>query len=392
MTDNTMTRREMLKVSGLTAVVVGGALSIGTGARAATAGVFSAGEGAPYEAWRTLPRDGSPQALVAAAILAANPHNTQPWRFRVSADNIDVVADRSRALPATDPTGSELVAGLGAAIENMSVAAAAAGSTATVEMQPAGAGDALARVALARGSAGENAALFPAILKRHTNRGPYAVDQPVAAASLAEGAALLASLPRVQLSWLQGAERDRFGGLVNQATAAVIADGAQSDEIDRWWRATRDEIDRRRDGMTLDAQSLPPVTLFLGKVLPPQTQEQNNQSWLKSTRDVHVKTAAAFGVLSVEDAGDAESQLQVGRAYQRLHLWATANGLALQPLNQVTERIARDRSQGRTSPLEAPLAGLTPSGQTALFTFRIGHPTAEAGLSPRRRLADVVES
>jgi len=392
MTDNTMTRRQMLKVSGLTALVVGGALSVGTGARAAAAGAFSAGEGDPYEAWRSLPRDGSPQALVAAAILAANPHNTQPWRFRSGPDGIDVIADRSRALAATDPTGSEMVAGLGCAVENMTVAAAAAGSTATVEMHPADAGDALARVTIARGSAGENAALFPAILKRHTSRGPYAVDQPVAAAALAEGDALLASLPRVQLSWLQGAERDRFGELVNQATAAVVADGAQSDEIDRWWRATRDEIERHRDGMTLDAQSLPPVTLFLGKVLPPQTQEQNNQSWLKTTRDVHVKTAAAYGLLSVADAGDAESQLQVGRACQRLHLWATANGLALQPLNQVTERIARDRGQGRTSPLEAPLAELTPSGQTALFTFRIGHPTVEAGLSPRRRLADVVES
>ena len=207
-----------------------------------------------------------------------------------------------------------------------------------------------------------------------------------------QGAALLTSLPRVRLTWLEGAERDRFGDLVDKATAAVIADGAQSDEIDRWWRATRDEIERHRDGMTLDAQSLPPVTVFLGKMLPPTTQKQNDQSWLKSTRDVHVKTAAAFGLLSVQDAGDAESQLQVGRAYQRLHLWATANGLAMQPLNQVTERVARERSQGRISPLEAPLAGLTPRGRTALFTFRIGHPTAESGLSPRRRLADVVES
>ncbi len=392
MTDNSMTRREMLKVSGLTAVVVGGALSTGTGARAVTAGAFSAGEGAPYEAWRSLPRDGSPRALVAAAILGANPHNTQPWHFRLGMGGIDVVADRSRALPATDPTGSELVAGLGCAIENMSVAAAAAGSTATVEMHPRRAGDALARVTLARGSAEENADLFSAILKRHVNRGPYALDQPVAAASLAEGAALLASLPRVQLSWLQGAERDRFGELVNQATAAVIADGAQSDEIERWWRATRDEIDRHRDGMTLDCQGLPPVTLFLGKVLPPQSQQQNNQFWLKNTRDVHVRTAAAFGLLSVADAADAESQLQVGRAYQRLHLWATAHGLAVQPLNQVTERIARDRSQGRTPPLEAPLAELTPSGRTVLFALRIGHPTVKAGLSPRRRLADVVGS
>ena len=229
-------------------------------------------------------------------------------------------------------------------------------------------------------------------MKRHVNRGRYALDHPVATVTLAEGAALLASLPRVRLSWLQGAERNRFGESVNQATAAVIADGAQSDEIERWWRATRDEIDRHRDGMTIDCQGLPPVTRFLGKVLPPQSQPQNNQFWLKNTRDVHVRTAAAFGLLSVADAADTESQLQVGRAYQRLHLWATAHGLALQPLNQVTERIARDRSQSRKPPLEAPLAELTPSGRTALFALRIGHPTVKAGLSPRRRLADVVGS
>lgn len=58
----------------------------------------------------------------------------------------------------------------------------------------------------------------------------------------------------------------------------------------------------------------------------------------------------------------------------------------------MTERIARDRSQGRTPPLEAPLTELTSSGRTTLFTLRIGHPTVEAGQSPRRRLADVVEA
>ena len=355
MTDNLMTRRQMLKVSGLTALVVGGALSVGTGARAATAGLFSAGEGDPYEAWRTLPRDGSPQALVAAAILAANPHNTQPWRFRVSADGIDVIADRSRALPATDPTGSELVAGLGCAVENMAVAAAAAGSGATVTTHPTAAGGAPARVTSraagparaptsSRPSPGDTRTADPTPPSRSQRpRSPRAKrSSPPSPACSSPGSRAPSATASVSL--------------VDQATAAVIADGAQSDEIDRWWRATRDEIERHRDGMTIDAQSLPPVTVFLGKVLPPQTQQQNDQSWLKNTRDVHVKTAAAYGLLSVEDAGDAESQLQVGRAYQRLHLWATANGLAMQPLNQVTERIARDRSQGRTSPFEAPLA------------------------------------
>lgn len=387
MTQTTMKRRDMLKVSGLTALGLGGALSVGLGARAGTAGAFTAGQGSPYEAWATLPGDSSPQALIAAAILAANPHNTQPWRFTAGADTITVHADRSRALPATDPTDAELVTGLGCAIENLAVAAAAAGQAATVEV--IGTGDAVARISLRPQPAPPGSDLFPAIPRRHTNRGPYRADRALPDGSLAAGAALLGSLPDVEVTWLQGADRDRFGDLTVQATEAVIADREQSGEISQWWRATRAEIEAHRDGMTLDAQGLPPATTFLAKILPPTTQQQNDASWLANTRKTHVATSAAYGLLSVTEPGSIAAQLQVGRAFQRLQLWATTRGLALHPLNQVTERVARDRSLGRVSPFEAPLSELTPSGRVALFAFRIGVPTVEARPSPRRPLTDV---
>ncbi|MGB8019741.1 MAG: hypothetical protein WCF04_00770 [Candidatus Nanopelagicales bacterium] len=388
MTENTMTRRDMLKVSGLIALGLGGALSMGLGARAGRAGAFTAGEGSPYDAWTTLPRDGSPQALIAAAVLAANPHNTQPWRFTADTDTITVHADHARALPATDPTDAELVTGLGCAIENLAVAAAAAGQATTVEAT--GTGDTVARITLRPGAAAEGADLFPAIPRRHTNRGPYRADRALPEGSLAAGAARLGSLPLVELTWLQSADRDRFGDLTVRATEAVIADRGQSGEINQWWRATRAEIEAHRDGMTLDAQGLPAVTTFLAKVLPPTTQQQNDASWLANTRNTHVASAAAYGLLSVTDAGSAAAQIQVGRAFQRLHLWATTQGLALHPLNQVTERIARDRSLGNACPFQAPLSDLTPPGRVTLFAFRIGVPTVEARPSPRRPLADVI--
>jgi hypothetical protein len=194
----------------------------------------------------------------------------------------------------------------------------------------------------------------------------------------------------VQLSWLEGTARDRFDDLVVRATEEVIADREQSGEISRWWRATREEIDQHRDGMTLDAQGLAPVTLFVAKILPPTSQAQNDASWLKNTTEVHVKTAAAYGLLSVQDSSATDARIHVGRAFQRLHLWATLNGLALQPLNQVTERIDRDRSLRRASTFEGPLAELTPEGRTTVFAFRIGVPTVGSGRSPRRPLDDVI--
>jgi nitroreductase len=49
-------------------------------------------------------RDSNPtsavlQALVNAASHAPSSHNTQPWLFRVDGNPIDVLADRTRALP-----------------------------------------------------------------------------------------------------------------------------------------------------------------------------------------------------------------------------------------------------------------------------------------------------
>lgn len=137
---------------------------------------------------------------------------------------------------------------------------------------------------------------------------------------------------------------------------------------------------------------LPPVTLFMAKILPPTSQTQNDASWLKNTKDVHVKTAAAYGLLSVEDASATDARVRVGRGFQRLHLRATLHGLALQPLNQVTERIDRERSLGRASTFEGLLADLTPEGRTTVFAFRIGVPTVGGGRSPRRPLDEVIST
>jgi hypothetical protein len=52
--------------------------------------------------------------LVRAAILATNPHNTQPWGFRVSASAVDMYADPSRNIGAMDPYRREQFTGLAA--------------------------------------------------------------------------------------------------------------------------------------------------------------------------------------------------------------------------------------------------------------------------------------
>jgi len=63
--------------------------------------------------------------LVRYATLAANSHNTQPWRFRARLHGIDIEADRTRRLAVVDPDDHHLFASLGCAAENLLIAAGA---------------------------------------------------------------------------------------------------------------------------------------------------------------------------------------------------------------------------------------------------------------------------
>ncbi len=75
-------------------------------------------------------------ALVQSAILAANPHNSQPWLFRVSEARLDLFADPSRNIGAIDPFLREMYTGLGCALENVVLTAQALGYRPQVQLQP----------------------------------------------------------------------------------------------------------------------------------------------------------------------------------------------------------------------------------------------------------------
>ena len=54
--------------------------------------------------------------LVNYAVLAPSVHNTQPWLFRILDRTVEIYADRSRALPVTDPEDRSLVISCGSCV------------------------------------------------------------------------------------------------------------------------------------------------------------------------------------------------------------------------------------------------------------------------------------
>jgi hypothetical protein len=107
-------------------------------------------------------------------------HNTQPWRFKVGKDAIELYADPRRKLR-VDPVGREMVISCGAALFGLRLAARSLGYQPIVQLLPEPARlRLLARVRLSAGGplTDTERRMLEAIPHRHTHRGPFA-DEPL---------------------------------------------------------------------------------------------------------------------------------------------------------------------------------------------------------------------
>jgi hypothetical protein len=385
-------RRQFLKAAGIGAAGIGlGGLGIASW-RASAQGVFAAGSGPAYAAWSDWDRGSGPMTLVRAAILSANPHNSQPWSFGISASAIDMFMDQGRNIGNMDPFRREQHIGLGCSLENLMIAAQAKGYDPRLTVLPdTGDTTLIAHVELNPGTEA-NVALYRAIPRRHTHRAPFDTTRSLPLSTLSGLDNDVADIPGAAVVWITGDMAKRqVGQLIVEAAQAISADRDQSVDSFRWWRDSWSDIQRYQDGMTIDAAGLSPLITALGKILPPQSREQNDQAWIQQTRDNYVKTAAAFGIVIVRDATDNAQRIAGGRLYQRLHLAAVNRGLAMQPLNQITERIDREKLLTLNPQFTQAGADLMPeTGWQPLMSFRIGYPTVAASPSPRRGVDSVL--
>jgi nitroreductase len=380
--------------------VIGGAgalLLAGLGWRAWDRGVFSAGEGPaflPWKNWRGHPGEGARQPLH-AAILAANPHDTQPWLFQIAGESIAVLADRSRNLGTFDPFRREMHLGVGCAIENLMRAAAVSGYTMNVivnggKLEPSPGNEPVkaAHLWLDAGAASRDP-LFEAIPDRHTNRGRYSerAVNPKDLYALAD----LVSDSEVRVAFLTDAlARRELAAAIVEATERIIADPQMSRDSARWFRTGRREVNAHRDGIGVDTAGLSPLLAAAAKIMPDQDAATSDRYWLDMTRDVQT-VAPVLGIILVRDRLEMGSAIAAGRAWQRLHLAATTMGLAAQPLNQPVECVDRNAMLGRNDEFASALSRFARAPDwEATFVFRMGYAEHPALPSPRRPLNDVV--
>jgi len=311
--------------------------------------------------------------VVRFATLAANGHNTQPWRFSAADGAIRITPDLGRRTPAVDPDDHHLYVSLGCAAENLTLAARARGLMGEPEFEPAGAG--LVSYAHRPGSP-RPSQLCDAIPRRQSTRAEFD-DRQASSADLAQ-LQRSAEEPGVELVLITDRRKmDEVRDLVIAGNDVQMADAAFMAELKSWMRFNARDALRRGDGLFSAASGNPTLPDWLGRPLFDLvfTPKAENAKYAR-------QIASSAGLAAFFGAGETPADwVAVGRAGQRLALQATALGMKLSFINQPVE-VAALRGE------LAALAGLPWRRPDLLMRFGYGPALP---MSPRRRLDAVID-
>jgi len=309
-----------------------------------------------------LPPDA--REILHLASLAPSGHNTQPWFVQPLAPYRWIVGqDRERCLPAVDPRQRETLLSIGAFMQNLDYAAAAAGYTCRWTLLAA---------------KPQDERVMEVALVRSPSPAPFAVESLKNRRTVRSGF-LRETLRPADVARLIGGERDFIHYRPTQGPECIWLDEQTVEanrlqawrepaqrELARWIRFSSAEARRRRDGLTTAGLELNGLagwwvrnTYGEDDVLTPAFRERG----LDGVRR-EVASSAGWILITSRDE-TVESLLEAGRRMQRLFLQVRALGIAMHPMTQILEEETTRRALPAALGFEAPVQ----------FILRVGYIT-----------------
>lgn len=359
-----MNRRQVL-------ISTGGVLAAGTlGAGVWRGTVGTMRDYDAYSARLRAPLSPDITEVIRYATLAANGHNTQPWRFRVTGDVIEIRPDPARRTPVVDPDDHHLFVSLGCAAANLAIAAAASGRPGEVAVDGQ-----TVRYSFTHAKPHDDP-LLAAIVRRQSTRADYD-GRAVRSGDLAALQAA-AAIPGVDLALITdraviAAIRD----LVVAGNDAQMRDSAFMGELKSWLRFNPRSAMATGDGLFAAASGNPSLPNALGGIAFDHlfNAAAENDKYARQ-----IGSSAGLAVFAAEQAEPAH-WIKVGQACQRFALEATRLGLKLAFINQPVEVAA----------LRPDLARVIGTTRRPDLVLRFGYGPA-LPYAPRRPVRDVLSS
>lgn len=289
----------------------------------------------PIAGHRPASLDAPTAELLTLASLAPSGHNAQPWRVRIpEAGRLVIGSDKKRWLPAVDPGNRELMLSLGAFLENLVVAAGAAGFAVDYKVIARERTDPDILDVRLRQTAPSGAST-DAIRQRRVIRGPMLTDD----LSEADVGALAKSTGGRLAYFSRDSAQGRYlrdGTL--EANRVQVNRRPAMEELADWIRWSDSDARAHRDGLTpasLEITGLAGwyVRHFMGRnsVLAPSFGART----LESVR----RQVGACGGWLVLTSGDARipTLIETGRVFEKMFMEVRSRMIAIQPMTQMLE-------------------------------------------------------
>lgn len=350
-----------------------------------------------YDAWDTasLIRESHPLAYkcLLYAMLSANTHNIQPWKFELTPEGILLLyIDHLRLLPDTDPDLRHIYISQGTFLETLSIAASHFGASAKIDFFPKGE-DTILRtgsspIAAVRIAAAGSAAdrLFAQIPRRHTSHSVFK-PQSMSNAQKDKISACHAVDRFVVRIISDESLRKQINTLLIEAMSIQTSIGKTHEETIKMMRYGRKSVSVLRDGFSFSDLGVSGIKLFLLDRIATESFVRSRFFKKNIVRGVSAMAHSAqdYGVI-YSPLDDRIDQVVSGQILTRVYLTVCQEGLSIQPMDHVLQKYAE------LSDIETKMRKLLEyNGMTPQCFFRIGQSTNnKEHHTPRRKFSEML--
>jgi hypothetical protein len=285
--------------------------------------------------------------ILSLASLAPSGHNTQPWFVQYLEPYHWIIGnDKSRWLPAVDPTQRETILSIGAFIQNLEYAAGSFGYACDwTLLATTNQDERVMKVELTREKS-RNAFDIVKIKNRRTVRSGFLTD----------------GLKKEDLKYLIGSESEfihylpttsKESQFIDEQTIEAnrlqaYRDPAQQELAD-WIRLSSKDADRYRDGLTTAGMEIEGFSGWVVRNFYDKDNVMKNDFREQGIDKIKKEVSASAGwILITSKDNSVAALLETGRRMQRLFLKVREKNIAIHPMTQILEEASTRQTLNRS--------------------------------------------